>query len=217
MSAILLALALSAQPVAADPPVVEPPTAAADPLPVGAPRDDYQFVAWCYGSLRAYLDLHDAVMPEVTRIESTYRPPNRKLADDLKVYADMQKDGGRQLKAFRDAMTAAEKASLKPINSVGAQAVGHGRAMWNAGPSVTKARLAQEWMSWTLPARCETTAKTLEARANLMGVSFKVNSEPEPPTPSPETPDSLVLGAPVSAAPVETTPSDPPPVEPKPN
>ena len=38
----------------------------------GAPTDDYQFVAWCYGALSGYLDLHDEVMPEVTRIESTW-------------------------------------------------------------------------------------------------------------------------------------------------
>jgi hypothetical protein len=103
----------------------------------------------------------------------------------------MQKDGRRQLKEFQAAMTAAEKASLRPINVVGAAAVQKGRSMWNAGPEVTKARLAQEWMSWALPAKCEATAKSLEARATLMGASFKVNSESEgeaPSAPTAETP-----------------------------
>jgi hypothetical protein len=167
-----------------------------DRFPAGAPHDDYQFVAWCYGSLRGYLDLHDQVMPEVTRIESTYRPPDRKLSDDLKVYADMQKEGRAQLKQFQAALTAAEKASLKPINTVGAQAVTKGADVWRITPDVTPARLAQEWMSWALPARCETTAKDLKAKAILMGSAFKANDEPEAPPADaappaqPETPET---------------------------
>ena len=173
-------------------PATEAPAAEAPPevpWPAGAPHEDYPFVAWCYGTLRGYLDLHDQVMPEVTRIETTYRPPGRRLADDLKVYADMQKAGRAQLKAYQAALTAAEKASLRPINTIGAAALGKGRATWTAGPEVTKARLAQAWMSWTLPARCDTTARDLEARATLFGASFKVNAEPEPaPDPAEATP-----------------------------
>src|SRR6185503_20637405 len=83
------------------------PGAEEQPWPAGVPHDDYQLVAWCYGMLRGYLDLHDEVMPEVTRIETTFRPPGRKLSDDLKVYADMQKAGKSQLKQFQAALTAA--------------------------------------------------------------------------------------------------------------
>ena len=83
LTALALALLLQAQPApgdavgslltgqpaapAADAPADTPPE---DRIPAGAPHDDYPFVAWCYGSLRAYLDLHDKVMPEVTRIEN---------------------------------------------------------------------------------------------------------------------------------------------------
>ncbi len=177
-------------PAAAPAPEAAPAAAPApDNFPAGAPREDYPFVAWCYGNLRGYLDMHDEVMPEVTRIESTYHPPGRKLADDLKVYAEMQRDGRAQLKAFQAALTAAEKASLRPINAVGAEAVKRGRSIWIAGPEVSKARKAQEWMSWTLPARCETIATSLEQRAKLMGASFRVNEEPEPaPAPAAEAP-----------------------------
>ncbi|HEX4712908.1 hypothetical protein [Phenylobacterium sp.] len=187
--AIALLLFLQAQP-AAEPPPASAEAASAQHRPAGAPQDDYQFVAWCYGALRGYLDLHDQVMPEVTRIESTYRAPGHKLADDLKVYAEIQKDGQRQLKVFQAALTAAEKASIRPINVIGAGAVQKGRSVWDAGPEVTKARLAQEWMSWALPARCETTAKALEASATLLGASLKANVEPEgaPPAPPPEQP-----------------------------
>jgi len=163
------------------------PAPAELPLPAGAPADDYQFVAWCFGALRGYMDLHKEVMPEVTRIESTYRPPGRKLADDLQVYADQMKQGERDLKRFQAALTAAEKASLQPINQIGAQALRRGRATWTASADVTARRKAQEWMSWTLPARCSVTADALEQRAKLMGTAFKVNAEAEP-APAPEAP-----------------------------
>jgi hypothetical protein len=221
-AAIALSLFLQAQPAAAEPPpaaeppVAEAPAPAADesPWPAGVPHDDYQLVAWCYGMLRGYLDLHDQVMPEVTRIETAFRPPGRKLSDDLKVYADMQKTGKAQLKQFQAALTAAEKASLKPINTLGAAQVAKGHAIWEPGPEVTKARLAQEWMSWALPARCETTAKTLKDRATLLGAGFKVNAAeeeaaPPPPaeTPAPEAPKD----APAEPA---TAPADQPAGEP---
>ena len=254
LSALLLALLLQAQPAPdpvdvllagkpATPPADAAPADAApaagetppeDRIPAGAPRDDYQFVAWCYGSLRAYLDLHDQVMPEVTRIESAFRPPGRKLSDDMKVYADMQKEGRAQLKVFQSAVTAAEKASLKPINTLGAQAVGKGRDVWKAGPEVTPARLAQVWMSWVLPARCEVIAKTLHDKAVLMGGAFKVNDEPDPPppeaapadaaapapeaaAPATETPVPAPKTPPPETAPPPETPAETPPPEPKPS
>jgi len=189
MSALLLALAL----LTAD----DPAAAAAAPAqqavvrPPGAPTDDYGLVAWCYGTLRGYLELHDQVMPEVTRIESTYRRPGSRLSEDLAVYDQMERQGKKSLAAFARAMEAAEKASLKPLNAQGAVAVQKGRSVWAAAGNVSKARLAQEWMSWTLPAACETTATSLEQRAKLAGTAFQVNAEPDPlaaPEAAPPTP-----------------------------
>ncbi len=172
MTPLLLAFALFAQGAA---PAAAP--AAPDRLPAGAPADDYQFVAWCYGALRGYLEMHDEVMPEVTRIETQFRRPGSNLADDMKVYADMRADGRSKLTQFQAALTAAEKASLRPINVVGAQAVQLGRAVWTVHASnTTKAAKAQAWMSWTLPARCETVAKDLEARSALMGSAFRADA-----------------------------------------
>lgn len=156
------------------------PAAAEAPTPPGAPREDYQFVAWCYGVLAGYLDLHDEVMPEVTRIESTWRRPGSKLADDLKVYDVQQKQGREDLKRFQAAMTAAEKASVQPLNAEGAAAVARGRSVWNGAPDVTLARKAQEWMSWSLPARCPQTAAALQKRASLFAESLQANVA-EPP------------------------------------
>jgi hypothetical protein len=172
--------------------LAQAPTEAAAPAeprhPSGAPRDDYQFVAWCYGALRGYLELHDEVMPEVKRIESSFRRPGSSLEADLKTYADMRKDGQAKLKQFQAALTAAEKASVRPINTVGAAAVRQGRSVWNAGPEVTKARKAQEWMSWALPAKCELVSASLEQRAKLMGSAFRVNEAPPAETPPADTP-----------------------------
>ncbi|WP_296594910.1 hypothetical protein [Phenylobacterium sp.] len=206
MTALAIALALFAQAPEGAAPTAETP-AAEERLPAGAPRDDYQFVAWCYGALRGYLDMHDEMMPEVTRIESQFRKPGTKLEDDLKVYADMQKTGKTQLKTFQAALTAAEKASVRPINMLGANAVRQGRQIWNAGPDVTKARKAQEWMSWSLPARCETVSASLEARAKLMGATFKVNEESAPPAEAAPAPEP----APADAPRPETPPAPPNP------
>ena len=79
------------------------------------------------------------MMPEVTRIESQFRKPGTSLKDDLKVYDDMQKDGRAKLKSFQTALTAAEKASVRPINTIGATAVRQGRQIWNVGSDVTQA------------------------------------------------------------------------------
>lgn len=203
MTALAIALALFAQTPDGGATSAEAPSAVAaaeDRLPAGAPRDDYQFVAWCYGALRGYLDMHDEMMPEVTRIESQFRKPGTRLEDDLKVYAQMQKDGRAQLKTFQGALTAAEKASVRPINTVGANAVRLGRQIWNTGPEVTKARKAQEWMSWALPARCETVSASLEARAKLMGATLKVNEEASTPP----------AAEPAAASAPEAKPTEPP-------
>lgn len=190
----------------AEAPPAEPAAEAAPapelPFPVGAPRDDYGLVAWCYGALRGYLDLHDQVMPEVIRIESTYRRPGSDLEADLKDYADMQKAGRADLKVLARAMEAAEKASMKPINAAGADAVRRGRGVWIAGPDTPKARVAQEWMSWSPAPRCLPTAVALESRAKLMGSAFQVNE----PVAAPEPPPAEVAEAPTApeTPPVET-------------
>lgn len=218
--ALALFLFLADQPAAAEAATPAPPEAAQPaaapaseappeaPLPAGAPRDDYQLVAWCYGALRGYLDLHDEVMPEVTRIETQFRRPGSKLADDLKVYEDQMRQGREDLKRFQTALTAAEKASLRPINTIGAAAVRKGRSVWNAGPEVTKARKAQEWMSWAPPARCMSTADLLEQKARLMGPAFRVNEEAAPV-------DQPSATAEAPAAP-EAPPAEKPATEPAP-
>lgn len=202
MTPLALALFLFAQDPAANASAEPaPPPVEEDRLPTGAPKDDYQFVAWCYGALRGYLDMHDEMMPEVTRIESQFRKPGTRLEDDLQVYADMQKDGQAKLRQFQTALTAAEKASVRPINVQGAAAVRQGRLSWNAGPDISKARKAQEWMSWALPARCERVSAQLETRAKLMGTALKANvAQDEPPAPSATETEPPAEAAPAAEA-----------------
>lgn len=198
-TSLAFALALFAQaPDAAAQPAAAPPPVE-DRIPSGAPKDDYPFVAWCYGALRGWLDLHDEVMPEVTRIETQFRKPGTSLADDLKVYDQMQKDGRETLKKYQGALTAAEKASVRPINSLGGAAVRQGRLIWQTGPEVTKARKAQEWMSWTLPGRCDVVAANLETRSRLIGATLRANQ----PKDAPSATDAAI--APLEPTPAEAT------------
>ncbi|MET0295522.1 MAG: hypothetical protein ABW042_10955 [Phenylobacterium sp.] len=207
-SALLFAMAL----LAAD----NPALGGAAP-PAAEPKSSYEFVSWCYGALGGYLDLYDGVMPEVTRIEGAFRAPGRTLAQDLEVYADMRRDGRRQMKVFAAAMEAAERASLRPINTQGAAAVKKGRAVWAPAPNLPKARVAQEWMSWTIPARCESEAVELEKRAKLMGTAFQVETVEAAPVAAPaEAPslDAVVDGAVPTEPPAE--PAAEPVAAPKP-
>ncbi len=187
-TALLFALALMAQdaPVttAAPPPRTQP---AATP-----PTDEYGYIAWCYGALSGYVDLYDKVMPEVTRIEKAFPGPDGAAAA-LKEYPAMRIQARTDLKAYASAITAAEKASPRPISEYGAGAMKKGRSIWGGSEAIDKARLAQVWMSWSPPGDCETRAKTLETKSNLLGQALNYNvksalpAEPEAaPAPEPE-------------------------------
>lgn len=174
-SPFFFALALLAQDAEAAPAAAAPEPAAEAieaPYPPGAPRDAYGLVAWCYGALSGHRDLRERAMPEVIRIESTFRRPGTSLEEDLAVYDELDALSERNLGLFQRAMEAAEKASPRPINAQGADAIRRGRATWTQAGELTNARLAQEWMSWTLPARCEATATALERRSRLAQPAF---------------------------------------------
>ncbi|HRD29473.1 MAG TPA: hypothetical protein PLO65_14330, partial [Caulobacter sp.] len=144
--------------------------------PVSAPTDDYGYVGWCYGAISGYVDLYDRAMPEVTRIERAWPTPSTE--DNIKVVYPGQRDEARRnLALFARAMEAAEKASPTPIQMQGAAAIKRGRAVWTGATSVPKAQLAQFWMSWSPPAKCEETAKTLETRSLLFGQALTYNAK----------------------------------------
>jgi hypothetical protein len=175
-TALLLSLAMMGQ--------VSAPIAPA----ATAPTDDYGYVSWCYGALGGYLDLYDKVMPEVTRIEKAFPGPDGVEAS-LKTYPEMRAQARLDLKTFTGAITAAEKASPRPIADYGRAAINKGRTVWAGSETVNKARLAQVWMSWSPPGDCETRAKTLEKRSNVLGKALIYNAAPTAgtkPEPVPE-------------------------------
>jgi len=199
-TALLLAMAMMGQPTA-------PMTSAAT-----APTDDYGYVSWCYGALGGYLDLYDKVMPEVTRIEKAFPGPDGVEAS-LKTYPEMRTQARTDLKTFTAAITAAEKASPRPIADYGRAAITKGRSVWAGSDSINKARLAQVWMSWSPPGDCETRAKTLEKRSNVLGKALIYNAAPAPatkpePTPAPE----MAPPAPKAEPLMEQAPPPPQPV-----
>ncbi len=141
--------------------------------PVGAPRDDYGLVGWCTGLLGGYVDLYDRVLPDVTRIENAFRKPGTTLAEDMKVYTDLQVESRSNLALFGRAMSAAEQASLQPIRPRGDQAIQKGRQAWAVAANLPIRTVAQQWMGWVLPDICVQTAVRLESNSRLMGAALK--------------------------------------------
>jgi hypothetical protein len=187
-NALLLALALLAQDG-------QMGGQAAAQGPNAPPTDEYGYVAWCYGALGGYANLYDRVMPEVTRIEKAFPGPDG-VAASLKTYPELRAQAQKDLKTFASAITAAEKASPRPISEYGGAQVKRGAAIWQGADSVSKARLAQMWMSWSPPGDCEKRAKTLETKSTILGKALNFNSAsattqappPETPAPQPEAP-----------------------------
>lgn len=229
MAPLLFALALLAQD-AAPAPTAEPsdgPMATAvprkqdvAPLPiqggaVSAPTDDYGYVGWCYGAMSAYVELYDRAMPEVTRIERAWPTPSTE--DNIaKVYPAQRDEAKKNIVLFARAMQAAEKASPSPIQNQGIDAIRRGRAVWTGATSVPKAQLAQFWMSWSPPAKCEETAKALEARSLLFGQALTYNTKAAAPAAAPPPPPIVEEPAPpaLSARAVTSPLGDLPPVGP---
>ena len=192
---------------AADAPAAEVPSAAAaEPaasaggaeLAAGAinagaaPTDDFGFVSWCAGAVEGYMRLKPAVLPDVRRIEARFREPGRTLADDMKVYDDLEKEGRRQRALYGRAIQAAEKASPRDISDEGFTAYKRGLAVWAAPAGSSKARIAQEWMGWALPEKCETTAKALVQKSALFGQALKPSTNADSPaaTGTPDAPET---------------------------
>ncbi len=172
--------------------------------PNSPPADEYGYVAWCYGALGGYANLYDRVMPEVTRIEKAFPGPDG-VAASLKTYPELRSQAQKDLKTFSSAITAAEKASPRPISEYGGSQVKRGAAIWQGADKVDKARLAQMWMSWSPPGDCEKRAKTLETKSTILGKALNYNAataQTRAPTPQP---------APEAPAPQPVAEAAPPP------
>lgn len=216
-TAFLLALALLAQ----DAPVSTAPVASAPPVRTTAaptpPTDDYGYVGWCYGALGGYVELYDKVLPEVTRIEKAFPGPDG-FSAAMKEYPALRTQAQSDLKIYRSAIVAAEKASPRPISEYGAAAIKKGRSVWGGSEQVDKARLAQVWMSWSPPGDCESRAKTLETKSNLFGQALNYNVKkdeapvlaPTESAPVPAATEPSPQEAPAAETPVADTPKPAP-------
>lgn len=129
------------------------------PFPAGAPTDDYGLVGWCYGALAGHMALYKTVMPEVERIERAFPDPEVSTDDALKAYADQHELGTKDLDTFKAALDAADQAG--DHGAARKASIELGLETWKGADSANKRTLAQLWMSWGLPARCEPTAQRL--------------------------------------------------------
>src|SRR5580704_7720792 len=161
----LMALSILAAEPATEPPANPDPAAAgrqSEDIPPGAPTDDYGFVSWCYGATDEYLTIYTKVLPDLKDIDKTFGTP---VKEDVPYAADVAAEH-KALKRFGDAIAAAEKATPDPINSTeGQAAIAKGRSIWSVAETLPERKLADAWLFWGIPVRCERTAKSLHAHS----------------------------------------------------
>jgi hypothetical protein len=200
--ALVLALTLLAAPPAA--------TTDAEPLPPGAPTDPYELSAWCYGALGEYLTVYETVKPDLRDIDKMFGAP---VIEDEPYQSDMAA-ARQELKLIGEAVTAAEKASPRPIAPIGAEAIRQGAGIWSVAETKTHRELARAWLTWALPDRCDVVARQLAARSALLGKALSYNSGASSP-PSDDTPalPPSPAGKPAAelAAPTPPPQQNPPP------
>jgi hypothetical protein len=150
----------------APPPAAPEATAPAAPaqtlaaLPPGAPDDDYGLMGWCYGALSGHVDLYDKVLPEVKRIETAFPAPGETVDKVMAGYAT-QHDRGKVLLTRYSKALQAEEAKGATGGVSRDDAIAKGRETWSGSDTADPRTLAQLWMSWGLPGRCDETAKRL--------------------------------------------------------
>jgi hypothetical protein len=200
MNTAALALALSLLASNAVPAVTPSPDA--EPLPAGAPTQEYPLTAWCFGALSEYLEIYDRVKPDLVAIDKLW---GSSVKNEASPYAADMAAAHEELKVIAEAVEAAEKASPSPIAPEGVAYIQKGRSIWRPAESKTERELARAWLTWALPDQCNITARELSAKSALLGKALNYNSDAA--TPAPANTQDAAPGAP--AAPV--TPPGPPP------
>jgi hypothetical protein len=177
-------------------------SADAEPLPAGAPTQEYPLTAWCYGALSEYLDVYERVKPDLVAIDKMW---GSSVKNEASPYAADMAAAREELKVIAEAVEAAEKASPAPIGPEGVMYIQKGRSIWRPAESKTRRELARAWLTWALPDQCNATARELSSKSALLGGALKYNSGAA--TPAPTNAPDISTGAP--SAPV-TTQSPPP-------
>ena len=98
------------------------------------------------------------MLPDLKDIDKTFGSP---VKEDVPYAIDVAAQH-KALKRFGDAIAAAEKATADPINSTeGQAAIAKGRSIWSVAETLPERKLADAWLFWGIPVRCERTAKSL--------------------------------------------------------
>jgi hypothetical protein len=153
--------AAAAQPAPTDAQAPPAGSTETEDVPAGAPTDDYGFVSWCYGALDEYLAIYPRILPDLKDIDKAFGSP---VQEDVPYAKDVALEH-KALDRFDAAMQATEKASPQPIAAQGQADAAQGRGIWAKVEALPSRQLADAWLFWGVPVRCETTAKTLSDRA----------------------------------------------------
>jgi len=159
------------------------PTPDGEPLPADAPTQPYELAAWCYGAMDQYLYIYGQILPQLRDIDKLF---GSSVKNEPEPYADDMAAAKVELGVLKNAVQSAEKASIKVISPDGARAVSLGRGIWGPAETHTRRELARAWLSWALPDRCDTNARELAAKSNLLGQALKYNgpsATESPPAP----------------------------------
>ncbi|HEY1447738.1 MAG TPA: hypothetical protein VGF33_04335 [Caulobacteraceae bacterium] len=194
MTAAAMILALSLLASDATPPP------AGEPLPSGAPQQDYPLAAWCYGALSEYLDVYDRVKPDLITIDKMF---GSSVPGEKEPYASDMAAARVELKLIGHAVQAAEQASPKSIAPEGVEAINRGRSIWRPAETKTRRELARAWLSWALPDRCDSNARELASKSALLGKALNYNAPSATDAAAPPVP------APAAAAPAPADASTP--------
>jgi hypothetical protein len=179
-------------------------------IPAGAPTDDYGFTAWCYGALGEYLSIYDTVVPDLKDIDKMF---GTSVQEDMPYSADVAAERVA-LKRFGAALTIAERSSARPIATDGVAAIQSGRGIWAAAKLQPHRKLADAWLFWGIPKRCETAAKALRSHAgHIISPNALSAAEQAALLPAPTIASQQAQA--VEAAPPPMAPQGPPPPPPK--
>jgi hypothetical protein len=146
MISTILALMLLAAPVSGD---VGAGAETDDPIPRGAPKDDFAFVAWCDGVLAGHMDL-------AQRVQSV-----------LPLDPEQEKIGHAYLEGYEKALAKSPEGRTEAGHqrAIDARAIGWNN--WDQARNADAKLAADTYLAWQLPGRCEHVAIRLSGDKDL--------------------------------------------------
>ncbi len=155
-----------------------------------------------------YLAVYERVKPDLRAIDKMF---GSSKPNEAEPYADDMRAARVELTVLAEAVQSAERASPRPIAPLGVEAIKVGRAVWAPAEAKTRRELARAWLSWAMPDRCDSTARSLASNSALFGQALKYNN--------PAAPSAPTASSPAPASPAELAPPPPAvgPASPDPN